>query len=574
MKIKKVYIKNFRSIRELEFTFPESGLMVLVGANNAGKSNIVRAINNILGESWWGKDVDLMDFYKRDRNNTIEIKIEFDNDRQVEYSSNDDVWAKYYDENGNQIWSSQGNIKEDFPCSYLPAQRSISQTLSFSKWSLMGKIAQSFNKKVKNYNLEEDLKDKFQEIMNILDDIQEFKQFKEDFVSFFEELQLSEASYSLKVNFKPFSPVNYFKTINILANDQVLGEDFDIDIEELGEGTRNLIILSLLRSYAKNFKQEAQGLIIIEEPEIYMHPQARRHLLTVLKDIVKDSNIQIIITTHSSSFIETEYFDNIGLVYKTPDEGTKIRQVIKEDLSDFANQTGAHGSSRPENITEFYAITSNDRLKEGFFSKFIVLVEGETEELCFPLLFEMAGIDVNKLGISIIRVGGKTQLPKYWRLFFKFQIPMLVVFDNDLDKSKGDRNNEQIAQCFNISVEDIENLEENQTFKIIEAESESPSFIQPLLVFKKNIEFAIKTEFSRAGYENKYNEYETEAENLKLRKPQKLRYILRRLSKDEDFNYVPEFISESKQIIAQNFNFTIEATNTYDENDTDEELPF
>ena len=40
MRISRVYIKNFRSIKEVEFHFPESGLMVLVGANNAGKSNL------------------------------------------------------------------------------------------------------------------------------------------------------------------------------------------------------------------------------------------------------------------------------------------------------------------------------------------------------------------------------------------------------------------------------------------------------------------------------------------------------------------------------------------------------
>lgn len=41
MKISKVYLKNFRSIKEVEFTFLESRLMVLVGANNAGKSKRV-----------------------------------------------------------------------------------------------------------------------------------------------------------------------------------------------------------------------------------------------------------------------------------------------------------------------------------------------------------------------------------------------------------------------------------------------------------------------------------------------------------------------------------------------------
>jgi len=50
MKLKRVVIENFRSIKRLKFDFPESNLLVLVGANNAGKSNIIRAINAVCGE--------------------------------------------------------------------------------------------------------------------------------------------------------------------------------------------------------------------------------------------------------------------------------------------------------------------------------------------------------------------------------------------------------------------------------------------------------------------------------------------------------------------------------------------
>lgn len=40
MKLTRVKIDNFRSIKSMDFAFPESGFLVLVGANNAGKSII------------------------------------------------------------------------------------------------------------------------------------------------------------------------------------------------------------------------------------------------------------------------------------------------------------------------------------------------------------------------------------------------------------------------------------------------------------------------------------------------------------------------------------------------------
>jgi putative ATP-dependent endonuclease of OLD family len=56
MKLTHVSIRNFRSIKELDFSFPESGVLFLVGSNNGGKSNIIRAINSICGEAWFGPD--------------------------------------------------------------------------------------------------------------------------------------------------------------------------------------------------------------------------------------------------------------------------------------------------------------------------------------------------------------------------------------------------------------------------------------------------------------------------------------------------------------------------------------
>lgn len=567
MKIKAVKIKNFRSIIDLEFLFPERDLMILVGANNAGKSNIVRAINNIIGENWWGKNIEDIDFYKRDPNNRITIEIYFDNSRHVEFDSQDG-WPKYFDEYDRQIYKS--SVKDDFPCTYLPANRGVSQTLSFSRWSLMGKVARSFNKLIKDKNKTKILEEKFQEVMEILEEVNEFKQFKQDFVRFFEEMQ-ADTPYKLKVDFKPFTPLNYFKTINILANDDTLGTEYDVDIEELGEGNRNLIILSLLRSYAKNFKKNAQGLLIIEEPEIYMHPQARKHLLKIFKEIVDSSDIQIIITTHSEDFIETEYFDSVGLVYKTGDSGTKIRQVSKQDIVNFANNTGVGGRSTIDNIEEFYSATSNEKLKEAFFAKKVILVEGNTEEISLPVLLEKLDIDISQEGISIIGVGGKTQIPKYWRMFYKFEIPMLIIFDNDISKPEKERNNGTIADCFELSIDDIE--KNCNVFKIVKGR-----FNRKLIIFDNDFETASEEDFKRycneKGVDNKFNEFKQKAQELGLRKAQRHRYILRKIS-EQYINYVPKYLEEIKKFIEINRQTTDNQAVSEDAGDfNDNSIPF
>lgn len=569
MKISQIHIENFRSIKNLDLEFPESGILTLVGPNNAGKSNILRAINNILGDQWFkGENAELNDFYMKNRGNTIKIEIRFDTGRKVLFNSNE-AWPEYYDEYGNKIYSSKGNVKEDFPCTYLPANRSIEKNLQFNRWELMGKIAKSFNEKASCKKTE--IENQFNKIIEIFDSLNEFKEFKEDFIKFFEELQ-SDSPYKLKVDFKAFTPLNYFKSINILANDTSINDNYDIAIEELGDGNKNLILFALIRSYAKNFKKEAQGILAIEEPEIYLHPQARRHLYSVFKEIVKGSNIQIIITTHSASFINTEEFYQIGLVSKCSNEGTKGKIVKKEDLVAFCQNTGVpKDKTSAGNISEFYSTTSNYRLNEAFFSKFLILVEGETEEMAIPIYLEKAGIRCDYSGISVIGVGGKNQIPKYWRLFKNFGLPLLTVFDND-NSSEKKRSNANLATCFNCN--DADFTTSCVIYKEIKA-NRKEICEQPLIVLEKDFETAIKKDLEKYCVKNslkcRHDEFKEEA--IKIIKPFKdsqkgqiARFIAKQINKSYP-DYVPSFI----MTIA---NFINSENSTFSIKEKDDDVPF
>ena len=77
MKIKRVHIENYRSIKSLDFE--PGGYCVLIGENNAGKSNILRALNLVLGESWPSeRSFTEDDFFNRDTENDIVIQVFFD----------------------------------------------------------------------------------------------------------------------------------------------------------------------------------------------------------------------------------------------------------------------------------------------------------------------------------------------------------------------------------------------------------------------------------------------------------------------------------------------------------------
>jgi putative ATP-dependent endonuclease of the OLD family len=324
MKLTRVKIDNFRSIKCVDFSFPESGFLVLVGANNAGKSNIIRAINSICGEEWVTTEKLLNhDFYGRDRNRALSVELSFDNGFSVRLSSAN-KWPEYKDENGRAIYASRGNIKDDFPCTYLGADRTFDRHMSFYDWTLLGKIRKTFH--LRCAALAGQFDHKFQEIVNLFDQVQGFSEFKADFTKFFSEMQ-ADTPLKMAVDFKPFTPSNYFKTMQVLAADPSQRQT-DLDLEELGEGTRNLALLALLRSYAVNLRawgEELGGILAVEEPEIYLHPQSQRNLFRVLRDIA-ESGIQVVLSTHSTYFVDTELFDSIGLVRKLNDPDTPGRQ--------------------------------------------------------------------------------------------------------------------------------------------------------------------------------------------------------------------------------------------------------
>ncbi|MCL9981127.1 MAG: AAA family ATPase [Bacteroidia bacterium] len=540
MRLQRVKIKNFKSVKDLGFDFPESGILVLVGENNSGKSNIIRAIDLICGEAWIGKEkLEDHDYYLRDKSNEIEIDLFFDTGNSVHFSPNNGKWGvSCFDDWNQQRINKFFQIKEIFPSTYLGADRTLDKHLSFYDWTLIGRIRKAFHKNVTD-DLKTRLDAKFSELVEIFDQVPGFQSFKQDFSANYKAL-LPTFKTNLNVDFQPFTPSNYFKTMQIMGIDPQFA-DKPLDLSELGEGARNLILIALLKSFAKNFKNHGgalSGILALEEPELFLHPQARRHLFKELRGLAEEG-MQIIISTHSDSFIDTEFFDEIGRVVKVEDDEhqdklqTQLITCSKQVLVDKCLATGVpEGKATLESITEYYRTTSNYRLNEGFFSRCLILVEGETEEMAFPELLSEFDIDCDSMGISIIGVNGKNQIPKYWRLYSQFQIPIIVVFDDD----NTENSNNNLAACFGIDPNEI--LVPNGNYFKTMISTSLPN--TEMVVMKKDFETAIKYELEQleVGF---YDQLDAEAKDLikPIRNQQKgtvARYIVRNAKLKEGFN--------------------------------------
>src|SRR5438874_1248833 len=93
-RIRAIHIRNYRSCCDwVDIDFPKRGPLVLVGPNNSGKSNIVRAIDLVLGEGWPGvHQPDDHEYYGRSRDATpMEVVIDDENVSTTSGSSTFDV---------------------------------------------------------------------------------------------------------------------------------------------------------------------------------------------------------------------------------------------------------------------------------------------------------------------------------------------------------------------------------------------------------------------------------------------------------------------------------------------------
>ena len=155
-------------------------------------------------------------------------------------------------------------------------------------------------------------------------------------------------------------------------------------------------------------------ILLIEEPELYLRPQAQRYLYRLLRRFSLAGN-QTIYSTHSPAFLNVVRLDELIFVERVSRAGTRVLQ--------------------PEPVTpddDFRVMTEFDAARsELFLARAVVLVEGLTEKLVLPFVFAALGQDVDREGISIIECGGKPNLPLFARICTATGIPYVIVHDRD-----------------------------------------------------------------------------------------------------------------------------------------------
>ncbi len=478
MQIKSLHIKNFKSIRELTICDIENAL-ILVGKNNTGKTVVIDAIRAVTGNYTVREN----DFNEKKQNIEIAMVLTITEEDLHQFHAHGMVSAyKRYE-------SWERDFREKLP-SFLNGQLSFVCSINYNGKIRYEDSGHKNNRYIPdilpklyfidtNRNLES-----FQEDLLMFQKSEELSTLRSNACMFDaaktcnhcfsciglinqkkpEELQVHETAKLLEykiyqLNISEFSRkmnTNYRKNggvENILYSlsydtDKMFSVEADAWHEELkrlspvahlGNGMKSIYMLSLLETYIEDEKR-LQSIIIVEYPELFLHPSLQKTASKILYRLSKKN--QVIFTTHSPNMVANFTRGQICQMVLDEEGYSVARQ--NADIDDILNDLG---------------YSANDFLNVDF----VFIVEGKQDKTRFPLLLEKYYSDVydkrgNLSRISIITTNSCTNIKTYANLKYMNQLYLrdqfLMIRDSDgknpeelaaqLCRYYSERNNEDI----------------------------------------------------------------------------------------------------------------------------------
>lgn len=329
MKIEKVHIKNIKGIKDLELSFRKDNeildVIVLAGVNGSGKTTILESIKdsfnntNINYDEPEKSNVNLDIFFEDFEKNNIE-EAEKNCKDKYEHKLQDFFRAlksyEYSRKNNNEYYDNLIAKRFENPPKiiYVPAENKFEEIQTYS--TTLSREYKFIN--IINSNVIRDIPSYIATRRNYLATIEEDLTMKEVTNIIVNEINSIFDILELDVKLKGFSKDE--KTMPIFENSA--GEEFNIN--DLSSGEKQLF----LRTLSIKMLEPKNSIILIDEPELSLHPKWQQRIIEVYKKI--GENNQIIIATHSPHILGSVSNENIFILYR--DEKGKIEAKTGDEL--------------------------------------------------------------------------------------------------------------------------------------------------------------------------------------------------------------------------------------------------
>ena len=252
---------------------------------------------------------------------------------------------------------------------------------------------------------------------------------------------------SLRKDLDPYCMLNIQHLVEVLSTSSAMERKYSADNVRLimavalkilaqiymkvSSATTNLESLLVYDGKGRKF---LPIFISVDEPELHLSPYLQRavlnyyrqiatneneEFLALLRDIFKIDGLlgQLFVVTHSTDALVDDYRHIIRL-YR--DENNMVCAACGVTFN-FPKEVEKH------------LIMHFPEAKEALYARCIIIVEGETEYGSFTGFGKKLGVDFDYFGICLINARGESSISKLQKLFNRFSIPTVALYDRDVE---------------------------------------------------------------------------------------------------------------------------------------------
>lgn len=204
-------------------------------------------------------------------------------------------------------------------------------------------------------------------------------------------------------------------------------EEYSVAVEASG-------LVNVISILAALFDKDVE-VLLIDEPEVSLHPQLQSYLLREMKKAAREYKKTIIISTHSTEMISLSNISDMSNLVFFSDKKLPVQvsptapELENRKLKDFVMRMG-----------QIY--------KAGFFAKKILLIEGASDPIISKCLLQKLDLNIDVAGSQIVPVEGKGQFPVITKMFRLVNKEVCILTDLD-----GFTDDNKVTELFSTSPE-------------------------------------------------------------------------------------------------------------------------